>query len=32
MISTSSSVLCVPDLPKSYCIDGQNFEFKYGDC
>lgn len=31
MISNSSSVLCVPDLPKSSCIDGQNFEFEYGD-
>uniref|UniRef100_A0AAX7UK93 ATP-dependent DNA helicase n=1 Tax=Astatotilapia calliptera TaxID=8154 RepID=A0AAX7UK93_ASTCA len=30
-ISNSSSVLCVPDLPKKYCIDGQNFEFEYGD-
>ncbi|XP_030578908.1 uncharacterized protein LOC115775538, partial [Archocentrus centrarchus] len=31
MISGSASYLCVPDLPRNACIDGQQFEFEFGD-
>ncbi|XP_030284358.1 uncharacterized protein LOC115588117, partial [Sparus aurata] len=30
-ISGRSELLCVPDLPKESIIDGQEFEFEYGD-
>ena len=30
-ISGRSLLLCVPDLPKEFIIDGQKFQFEYGD-
>ncbi|XP_073341488.1 uncharacterized protein [Pagrus major] len=30
-ISGTSELLCVPDLPKESVIDGQKFQFEYGD-
>lgn len=31
MISCQSNIMCVPDLPKQSVIDGQKFDFQYGE-